>query len=107
MAQLRHDYDEFRTRKAEILVVGPERASAFEKYWKQHELPFVGLPDPTHRVLTLFGQEVSIFKLGRMPAQVIVDSAGGIRHVQYGASMKDIPENEALFSILDTLNKEG
>ncbi|MBX3056638.1 MAG: redoxin domain-containing protein [Anaerolineae bacterium] len=103
MAQLRRDYDEFTDRHTEIIVVGPENADAFRTYWQEEELPYVGLPDPQHSVLKLYGQEVSLFKLGRMPAQVIVDQAGVARFVHYGHDMTDIPENEEIFAILDML----
>lgn len=103
MAQLRRDYDEFTDRHAEIVIVGPENADAFRDYWQEEELPYVGLPDPQHSVLKLYGQEVSLFKLGRMPAQVIVDQAGVARFVHYGHDMTDIPENEEIFAILDML----
>ena len=73
MAQLRHDFKEFTSRHTQIVVVGPEDAAAFRDYWQQHKLPFIGLPDPTASVLKLYGQEVNLFKLGRMPAQVIID----------------------------------
>ncbi len=105
MAQLRRDYDEFVERHAEIVVVGPESAGAFREYWQQEELPFVGLPDPKHTVLKLYGQQISLFKMGRMPAQVIVDEAGIARFVHYGHDMTDIPENEEVLAILDILNK--
>jgi peroxiredoxin len=107
MAQLRQDYQEFVKRKAEVIVVGPEDAQAFEAYWRAHDLPFIGLPDPTASVLKLYGQEVNLFKLGRMPAQVIVDKAGVARFVHYGHSMSDIPEDAELFSLLDQLNTES
>ena len=93
MAQLRRDYDEFVKRDAEVVVVGPEDASAFADYWQREQLPFVGLPDPTHTVLKRYGQEIRIFRLGRMPAQVIVDQGGTARYVHYGHSMRDIPPN--------------
>ena len=86
-----------------ILVVGPETPDKFREYWESEDLPFIGLPDPTHKVLKLFGQEVNIFKLGRMPAQVIVDQEGVARFVHYGKSIQDIPENPELFDLLDTL----
>ena len=79
MAQLRQDFDEFSARDTKIVVVGPEDASAFETYWSKNELPFIGLPDPKVTILKLYGQEVNLFKLGRMPAQVIVDKAGVAR----------------------------
>ncbi len=58
MAQLRQDFSEFQNRQAEILVAGPENASVFEDYFRDNNLPFIGLPDPQHSVLKLYGQEV-------------------------------------------------
>ena len=104
MAQLRQDYQEFVKRQAQVIVVGPEDAKAFAAYWQQHDLPFVGLPDPKASVLKLYGQEVNLFKLGRMPAQVIVDQAGVARFVHYGHSMSDIPPNEEVLALLDQLS---
>lgn len=104
MAQLRQDYDEFVKRQAQVIVLGPEDAKAFEAYWQKNGLPFIGLPDPTASVLKLYGQEVNLFKLGRMPAQVIVDKMGVARFVHYGHSMSDIPENAEVLSLLDQIN---
>ncbi len=107
MAQLRQDYAQFAARQAEIIVVGPEDAGAFEQYWGQEDLSFVGLPNPKSTVLKLYGQEVKLFKLGRMPAQVIIDRSGTVRYVHYGHSMSDIPPNQELLVLLDQLNQEG
>lgn len=103
MAQLRQDYEEFVKRGAEILVVGPEGPEAFARYWEEEQLPFVGLPDPGHVVLKRYGQEVNLFKLGRMPAQAIVDREGVVRWIHYGHSMSDIPSNEELLALLEGL----
>ena len=107
MAQLRRDYDEFQKREAAILVVGPENAEAFRMYFRENSLPFVGLPDPEHSVLKLYGQEVNLFKLGRMPAQVLIDKAGVARYVHYGHNMSDIPKNEELLALGDVINAEA
>ncbi|GAP15703.1 peroxiredoxin [Longilinea arvoryzae] len=104
MAQLRQDYDKFVQRNTQIVVIGPEDANAFAAYWRDNHLPFIGLPDPRASVLKRYGQEVNLFKLGRMPAQVIMDREGIARFVHYGHSMSDIPENEELFVLLDGLN---
>ena len=104
MAQLRQDHQEFVKRQVQVVVVGPEDAKAFDNYWRLHELPFVGLPDPKANVLKLYGQKVNLFKLGRMPAQVIVDKAGAVRFVHYGHSMSDIPTNAELLSLFDQLD---
>ena len=105
MGQLRRDYDEFVERDAEVVVIGPEDEAAFASYWEKENLPFVGLPDPKHTVLKLYGQEIKLFKMGRMPAQVIVDKTGQARYVHYGHSMSDIPPNEELLALLDGLNR--
>ena len=67
---------------------------------------FVGLPDPKHSVLKRYGQQIKLFKLGRMPAQVIVDKQGQARYVHYGHSMRDLPPNDELLALLDDLNQE-
>ena len=105
MAQLRQDYQKFVEKNAEVVVVGPENAQGFKNYFEKNDLPFVGLPDPSASVLKLYGQEVNLFKLGRMPAQVLVDKAGVARFVHYGHSMSDIPENEELLALLDEINQ--
>ena len=107
MAQLRDDYSLFVSRDAEILVVGPENKKAFEKYFSENDLPFIGLPDPSHSVLKLYGQEVKLFKMGRMPAMLIVDPQGNVRFVHYGHEMSDIPANEEVLATLDSINQES
>lgn len=104
MAQLRQDYPGFVKRQAQVIVIGPEDAKAFDVYFRQNDLPFIGLPDPKASVLKLYGQEVNLFRLGRMPAQVIVDKAGVARFVHYGHDMTDIPKNAEVLSLLDQMN---
>ena len=107
MAQLRQDYPQFKAQQAEIIVVGPENKNAFQKYWVEENLPFIGLPNPKSTVLKLYGQEVNLFKLGRMPAQVIIDRQGTVRFIHYGHSMSDIPPNSEILALLDRLNEDG
>jgi peroxiredoxin Q/BCP len=104
MAQLRQDFDKFVEQDTIIVVVGPEKAKDFKTYWRKEGLPFIGLPDPKHSVLKRYGQEVNLFKLGRMPAQVIIDKSGTVCYVHYGHQMSDIPENDELIEILKKIN---
>ncbi len=105
MAQLRQDYQKFVDRAAEVVVVGPEDRPAFEKYWHKEQLPFVGLPDPNHIVANLYGQQVKLLKLGRLPALVVIDKTGQIRYQHYGHSIHDIPPNNQILALLDRLNQ--
>ena len=86
------------------MVVGPESPRAFGRYWAENQLPFVGLPDPRHMVLKLYGQEIKLFKLGRMPAQVLIDKSGVARFVHYGHDMTDIPKTTENLEMVDALN---
>jgi peroxiredoxin len=106
MAQLRQDYDKFAAQDTEILVVGPEDKEAFLDYWQKNDLPFAGLPDPAHTVLKLYGQEVNLFKMGRQPAQVSIDKQGQVRFVHYGHDPSDIPANEEILDLLQTMKEE-
>jgi peroxiredoxin len=106
MAQLRNDYDKFFVLDTVVVVVGPENETAFLNYWQKNNLPFVGLPDPTHTILKLYGQEVNLFKFGRMPAQVAIDKQGVARFVHYGHDTTDIPKNEEILDLLKTMNEE-
>ena len=106
MAQLRQDFQKFNDENTVILVVGPENSDVFANYWAKNDLPFIGLPDPKHTVLKLYGQQIKIFKFGRMPAMVIVDRQGIVRFVHYGHSMSDIPENSDVLETLKSLNQE-
>ena len=107
MAQLRQDFQKYSDQDTVILVVGPENQAAFQRYWQEHNLPFIGLPNPDHSVLKMFGQQVNLFKLGRMPAQVVIDKQGMARYVHYGDAMSDIPSNTDLLAFISMLNGEG
>jgi peroxiredoxin Q/BCP len=88
----------------EILAVGPDSVSVFHRYWKNENIPFIGLPDPDHNVARTYRQEVNLFKLGRMPLNCVIDAKGYVRFTHYGRSMSDIPTNEELLHVIDELN---
>jgi peroxiredoxin Q/BCP len=107
MAQLRREYDRFEDKDTEVVVVGPDDAADFREYWAENDLPFIGLPDPNYSVLKLYGQEIKLFKFGRMPAQVVVDKEGIARFVHYGKSMSDIPSNDEILESLGLVDEPG
>jgi peroxiredoxin Q/BCP len=80
--------------------VGPEKAESLRERRARENLPLIGLPNQGHTVLKLYGQEVKIFKLGRMPAQMLIDKAGMLRHVHFGHAMTDIPPNEEILRVI-------
>jgi peroxiredoxin Q/BCP len=103
---LRDDFAAFTARDAVILTVGPDGPKSFARYWANEHLPFIGLPDPKHVVANLYGQEVNLFKLGRIPALMLIDRKGRVRYQHYSNSMSDIPENDLILGMLDKMNNE-
>jgi peroxiredoxin Q/BCP len=106
MAQLRHDYRRFREVEAEIIVIGPEYSEAFREFWTTQDIHFIGIADPDQIVLKLYGQEVTALKLGRMPAQFIIDKKGIVRYAHYSQSMSDIPNSDELIAFLQSIHTE-
>ena len=101
MMQLHQDKKEFEKKDTKIIIVGPDDKQAFNKFFNSNDYGFIGIPDAKNSILKTYGQEINIFKLGRMPAQVIIDKAGIARFVYYGHSMSDIPENKDVLKIID------
>jgi peroxiredoxin Q/BCP len=101
---MRDSYSDFTARGVEIIAIGPNDLASYQKYWANENIPYIGLPDPDHKVAKLYRQEVNLFKLGRMPLNCVVDAYGRIRYVHYGSSMSDIPDNQTFLMVADQLN---
>jgi len=60
--------------------------------------------DKKEKVSKMLNQEKKLLKLGRMPGLLILDKDNVIKYAYYSDSMKDIPENDELFEIIENLN---
>jgi peroxiredoxin len=107
MAQLRQDYPQFVSRNTEIMAIGPETSQTFADWWHEHKMPFIGIADPEHIIANMYGQQVKLIKLGRLPASLLIDRNGAIRFKHFGESMSDIPLSREMLSLIDDLNKEA
>ncbi len=106
MAQLRQDYQKFVDSGSEVIAVGPEGRDDFAKWWHEHDMPFIGVADPDHKIAGLYSQKVKWLKGGRMPALIVVDRAGRIRLSHYADAPGDIPSNETVLSLLQSFSEE-
>ena len=104
---MRDDLAAFTARDAVIVTIGPDGPRTFKRFWEREGLPFIGLPDPQHKVADLYGQEWNLFKLGRVPALLLIDKVGRIRYQHYSDSMSDIPENTLMVDMLGKINAGG
>ena len=107
MAQLRQDYALFTQRNVAVIAVGPETIQKFKSYWEENDLPFIGLADPEQVAARRYEQEINLFKLGRMPTQIIIDKAGIVRYAHYSNSMSDIPSDEEILMVIDKIAGES
>jgi peroxiredoxin len=107
MAQLRQDYPQYVSRNTEIIAIGPETAKAFADWWHENKMPFIGIADPQHIIADMYGQQVKLLKLGRLPATLMIDKNGAIRFKHLGESMSDIPLSQDMISLIDDLNNEA
>jgi peroxiredoxin len=106
MAQLREDYQKFIERNAEIITVGPEDTKSFTNWWHEHQMPFIGIPDPTHDIARLYNQQFKLLRGGRLPSLAVIDKEGKIRLMHYADLPSDIPPDEEVLSLLDSVNRE-
>jgi peroxiredoxin len=102
MAQLRHDYEEFKALNAEVLVLVPNGPKMIARFRGNHEIPYPILSDRGSRVGEQYFQVKHFFKLGT-PTVFVVDQAGRIRYAHYAASLLAEPDNEAPLAVLAQL----
>jgi peroxiredoxin len=103
---LRLEYEQFTKRGTEILVLGPDGPNAFRRYWEENDMPFIGMADIKSKIASQYDQEVNLLKFGRMPAVFIIDPNGNIRYSHYAKSMSDLPSNQELLEVLDSIPQE-
>jgi peroxiredoxin Q/BCP len=91
---MRDDWRRFQQAAARIVVVLPHGLDESRKYWRKHDLPYLGVPDPDGRLARMYDQQWKLIKLGRMPALFVIAPSGRLQFVHYSDSMSDIPSND-------------
>ncbi len=75
------------------------------KAYADHQFPIYYDESDEKIANSVLNQEWKLFKLGRMPALLVIDKQQIIQYAHYGDSMSDIPRNEEILGILEELNK--
>lgn len=102
---MRDDIEKFNEAGASIIVVGKQTAEEMTAFWKENNLPYIGVPDPKANLSKLYKQQWKALKLGLMPALFVIDGSGKITFLHYSNSMKDIPKNSKVISEVQKLKK--
>jgi peroxiredoxin len=106
MEQLLQDYQKYVESNTEVIVIGPESQKDFAKWWHEHHMPFIGIPDPQHSIAKLYNQEIRVFYGGRLPAMVVIDKGFKIRASYLSGSPGDIPSDDEVLNLIAKLNQE-
>ena len=98
---MKQDYNKFIAKNAIVVVVTPHDIEKTSKYFSNNNLPFYGIPDPDHKVASLYKQQWKLTKLGLMPALFVINREGEIVFSYYSKNMKDIPANDVVIGVLE------
>ena len=101
MAQLRHEYEQFRATNTEVLVMAPNRPASIARYLNAHPTPFPVLSDPGARVAELYGIEAihAPFMTVFIGAMFVVDQAGRIRFADYNVPLVSRPDESRALAV--------
>jgi len=100
--RLGKEVDKLKNLNTEIYAITADRfenARRLELHYTKSAFPIFF--DRKHEVVRMLHQEVKIFKLGRLPAVLIVDVEGTIKWTYYGSDFRDIPTNKEIFEALE------
>ncbi len=98
MMQLHQDKEKFENKDIKIIVICPEREDKIRKFLDKEPLDLTFVSDPTHTLADNYNQQVKLFKLGRMPAQILINQDGNKVLEHFANSMADIIENEEILA---------
>ncbi len=100
MMQVHQEIKKFEEKKVKVMAICPENQKQIERYLTKQPLAFDVVADSTHEVAKTFGQQVKLLKLGRTPAQIVLDSEEKKVFEHYAKNMADIVENETILKQL-------
>jgi thioredoxin-dependent peroxiredoxin len=100
---LRDDYDRFTALGAEVLAISAEPAKRSEGYLRSHPLPYPTLVDEEHAVFDAYDVTSRLMSLGQRPGLFVIDADGVVRFEEVGAQQYNIPPDEQVLKVLESL----
>jgi thioredoxin-dependent peroxiredoxin len=100
---LRDDYERFTAVGAEVLAISAESAKRSEGYLRSHPLPYPTLVDEEHAVFDAYDVTSRMISLGQRPGLFVIDADGVVRFEEVGAQQYNIPPDEQVLKVLESL----
>lgn len=106
MGHIRDIYHEFEKRDARVVTILAESLARMQEYLRNHDYPFPVLSDVRREAAKAYGVYVRVnfesVNIAR-PSDFILDRDGTIRHIHVGRIQTDLPPDEEIFAVLDSL----
>jgi len=99
MAQLRHDYKEFKALNTEVLVMVPNGPRMIEKHVNENKPPYPILSDKGSKVAAQYFQVKKFFVAGT-PTVFLVNKKGRVLYAHYATSIIEEPDNKEPLAVL-------
>lgn len=102
--RLGKDADDFAKLNCEIFPITADRyenARRLELRYAKEKFPIFF--DNERKVTKILNQEVKIFRLGRLPAVLLLDKNAVIRWAYYGDTLMDVPPNKIILEVIQNL----
>ena len=100
---MRDDYERFTALGAEVLAISAESPERSEAYLRSHPLPYPTLVDADHEVFDAYDVTSRMMSLGQRPALFVLDADGIVRFEEVGAQQYNIPRNDTVLEVLESL----
>ena len=100
---MRDDYERFTALGAEVLAISAESPQRSEAYLRSHPLPYPTLIDEGHSVFDAYDVTSRMISLGQRPGLFVIDAEGVVRFEEVGAQQYNIPPNERVLGVLESL----
>ena len=100
---MRDDYERFTALGAEVLAISAESPQRSEAYLRSHPLPYPTLIDEDHAVFDAYDVTSRMISLGQRPGLFVLDAEGVVRFEEVGAQQHNIPPNEKVLEVLESL----
>ena len=86
-----------------MLAISAESPERSEAYLRSHPLPYPTLVDAEHEVFDAYDVTSRMMSLGQRPALFVIDADGIVRFEEVGAQQYNIPRNDKVLEVLESL----
>lgn len=100
---MRDEIDRFTTTGAQVVAVAPDTPEGVARFVRDNEYPFPLLADVDHAVFDAYDVVSTMMSLGQRPALFVVDQEGIVRFDSIGVQQWQIPTNDNVITVLESL----